>query len=32
MNIIADEVPDPRMLMFIDEAARNQKTSQRTKG
>jgi transposase len=32
MNTIADEVPDPRMLMFVDEAARNQKTSQWLKG
>jgi transposase len=32
MNLIADEVPDPRMLMFIDEAARNRRTSQRSWG
>ena len=32
MNSIADEVPDPRMLMFIDEAAWNRRTSQRSNG
>lgn len=32
MNKIADEVPDPNMLMFVDEAARNRRTSQRKKG
>jgi hypothetical protein len=32
MNHISDEVPDPRMLMFIDEAARNRRTSQQSKG
>ncbi|GLB45137.1 hypothetical protein LshimejAT787_2000450 [Lyophyllum shimeji] len=32
MNRIADEVPDPEMLMFIDEAARNRHTSGRRKG
>ena len=32
MNSIADEVPDPQMLMFIDEAARNRRTSQQSKG
>jgi hypothetical protein len=32
MNNIADEVPDPRMLMFVDEAARNRRSSQRPKG
>ena len=32
MNLIADEVPDPRMMMFIDEAARNRRTSQRSRG
>ena len=32
MNRIADEVPDPDMLIFIDEAARNKKTSARMKG
>ena len=32
MNTIADEVPDPHMMMFIDEAARNQRTSQQSKG
>jgi transposase len=32
MNTIADKVPDPRMLMFIDEAARNRRTSQRSRG
>lgn len=28
MNQIADEVPDPRMIMFLDKAARNQRLSQ----
>jgi transposase len=32
MNRIADEVTNPDMLMFVDEAARNKKTSARTKG
>jgi transposase len=32
MNRIADEVPDPQMMMFIDEAARNRRSSQRPKG
>ncbi|KAF8487071.1 hypothetical protein DFH94DRAFT_621680 [Russula ochroleuca] len=32
MNHISDEVPDPRMLMFIDEAAQNRRTSQWSKG
>jgi hypothetical protein len=32
MNKIADEVPDPDMLMFIDESARNWCTSQRNMG
>lgn len=32
MNLIADKVPDPRMMMFIDEAARNRRTSQRSRG
>ena len=32
MNRIADEVPNPDMLMFIDEAACNKKTSARMKG
>jgi transposase len=32
MNRIADEVTDPCMLMFVDEAARNKKTSSRTRG
>lgn len=32
MNTIADDVPDPYMMMFIDEAARNRRTSQRSKG
>ena len=32
MNTIADEVPDPHMMMFIDEAARNRRTSQQSKG
>src|ERR1700722_19440881 len=32
MNRIADEVPNPDMLMFIDEAAWNKKTSGRKKG
>jgi transposase len=32
MNHIATEVPDPEMLMFIDEAARNRRTSGRNWG
>jgi hypothetical protein len=32
MNHISDEVPDPRMLMFIDEAAWNRRTFQWSKG
>ncbi|KAF8336082.1 hypothetical protein F5887DRAFT_833169, partial [Amanita rubescens] len=32
MNKIADEVPNPNMLMFIDESARNRRTSQRNMG
>lgn len=32
MNRVADEVPNPDMLMFIDEAARNKRTSGRRKG
>ena len=32
MNKIADEVTNPDMLMFVDEAARNKRTSGRTKG
>lgn len=32
MNRIADEVPNPDMLMFIDEAARNKRTSGRRMG
>ena len=32
MNMIADVITDPSMLMFVDEAARNKKTSARTKG
>jgi len=32
MNTIADQVPDPEMLMFIDEAAKNKRTSGRVKG
>jgi transposase len=32
MNRIADEVPDSQMMMFIDEAARNRRSSQRPKG
>jgi hypothetical protein len=32
MNRIADEVTDPNMLMFVDEAACNKKTSARTRG
>ena len=32
MNMIADVMTDPSMLMFIDEAAWNKKTSARTKG
>jgi len=32
MNRIADEVPNPDMLIFIDEAARNRRTSARTTG
>jgi len=32
MNRIATDVPDPRMFMFIDEAAKNDRTSARLKG
>lgn len=32
MNHIAEIAPDPNMLMFVDEAARNRRTSARTKG
>ena len=32
MNTIADIVTDPYMLMFVDEVARNKKTSARTNG
>lgn len=32
MNKIADEVPDPNMMMFVDEAARNRRSSMRPKG
>ena len=32
MNKIADEVTNPDMLMFVDEAARNKRTSARAKG
>ena len=32
MNRIADEVPNPDMLIFIDEAARNRRASARAKG
>jgi hypothetical protein len=32
MNRIADEVPNPDMLIFTDEAARNRRASERTKG
>ena len=32
MNRIADKVRNPDMLMFVDEAARNKRTSGRTKG
>jgi transposase len=32
MNRIADEVMNPNILMFVDEAARNKRTSGRTKG
>jgi hypothetical protein len=32
MNRIADEVTNPDMLMFVDEAARNKRTLARTKG
>ena len=32
MNRIADEVPNPDMLIFIDKAARNKKTSARMRG
>jgi len=32
MHRIADEVPNPNMLMFVDEAARNKRTSARPKG
>lgn len=32
MNRIADIAPDPNMLMFLDEAAKNDRTTGRTKG
>jgi hypothetical protein len=32
MNCIADEAPDPQMIMFVDETARNQRSSQWLKG
>jgi transposase len=32
MNHIADIVPDPNMLMFMDEAAKNDRTTGRSKG
>ena len=32
MNRIADEVPNPNMLIFVDKAARNHKTSARMSG
>ena len=32
MNRVADEVPDPDMLMFVDESARNRRSSQRNTG
>ena len=32
MNMIATEVPDPEMLIFIDEAAKNERTPGRSKG
>jgi transposase len=32
MNRVGDEVTNPNMLMFVDEAARNKRTSGRTKG
>ena len=32
MNKIADDVTNPNMLMFVDEAARNKRTSARAKG
>ncbi|KAJ7713398.1 hypothetical protein B0H16DRAFT_1272520, partial [Mycena metata] len=32
MNRIADLVPDPNMLMFIDEAAKNDRTTGRSRG
>lgn len=32
MNKIADEVPDPNMMMFVDEAARNRRSSMRPRG
>ncbi|KAF8559466.1 hypothetical protein OG21DRAFT_1370059, partial [Imleria badia] len=32
MNCIAEEVPDPGMLMFIDEAAKNERTLSRRYG
>lgn len=32
MNRMADEVPDLQMILFIDEAARNQRSSQWSKG
>ena len=32
MNLIADEVPDSWMMMFIDKAARNRRTSQWSRG
>lgn len=32
MNRIATEVPDPEMFMFIDESAKNERTTGRTRG
>jgi hypothetical protein len=32
MNEIAERVPDPEMFIFIDEAAKNQRTSGGSKG
>jgi hypothetical protein len=32
MNKMADIAPDPNMLMFVDEAAKNDRTTGRTRG
>jgi hypothetical protein len=32
MNCIADKALDPQMIIFVDEAVRNQRSSQRSKG